>query len=71
MPAQLLATIADLLAEANWQRQGDNKAQRPQPIQRPGVDAPNKAIGGTARPVEEVRAVLDAWRRGEGVTDGS
>jgi hypothetical protein len=32
----LLALIADLLAEANWQRQGDKAKQHPKPLTRPG-----------------------------------
>jgi hypothetical protein len=36
----LLALAVDVLQSANWQRQGDNHAPRPQPISRPGVAAP-------------------------------
>lgn len=34
---QLLAAIFDSLAVANWQRGGDEKAKRPEPLERPGV----------------------------------
>jgi hypothetical protein len=33
----LLASIVDLLALGNWQRQGRANAQRPKPIPRPGA----------------------------------
>lgn len=36
----LLAHIADVLATGNWQRAGDPHAQRPKPLPRPGVEAP-------------------------------
>lgn len=36
-PAQLLATIADALRIANWQRAGGKKKDRPEPIERPGT----------------------------------
>ena len=39
----LLATVADLLANGNWQRAGKQSAAKPKPIKRPGVD---KRIGG-------------------------
>lgn len=33
----LLALAVDALRAANWQRGGDAKAPRPEPIERPGV----------------------------------
>ena len=35
---QLLAGVFDQLATANWQRAGDEKAKRPDPLPRPGVN---------------------------------
>lgn len=32
----LLALVADLLAQANWQRQGDKGKPAPKPVDRPG-----------------------------------
>jgi hypothetical protein len=37
LPEQLMAGIADILAVANWQRAGDDKAKRPDPLPRPGI----------------------------------
>lgn len=33
----LLAGVFDLLASANWQRAGDEKVKRPEPLKRPGM----------------------------------
>lgn len=54
----LLATIVDLLAGANWQRSGV-KSNRPKPIDRPGRNRAGERRLGTARPIEEVRRLLD------------
>lgn len=35
--AHLLAGIFDVLAVANWQRGGDDKAKKPERLERPGV----------------------------------
>lgn len=34
---QLLAIVGDAVRAGNWQRSGDKKIQRPDPIPRPGV----------------------------------
>jgi len=53
----LLAKVFDVLQEANWQRQGDNRAPRPEPLPRPGVEGSQpKHRGGVTR--EEVDAFL-------------
>lgn len=53
---QLLATIADLLAGANWQRSGDKRLARPKPIQRPGVSRPGeRRMGSKSMTVDEYR----------------
>lgn len=49
---QLLASIADQLAIANWQRAGGKKADRPKPIPRPGIEQP-KRYGGAAVSIDE------------------
>ena len=41
----MLADIADLLAGANWQRQGDKKAPKPQPYPRPGDGGEQSQFG--------------------------
>lgn len=52
---QLLAAIFDTLQAANWQRQGDNRAPRPKPIPRPGVEPQAKRVGGgDAIPMDEM-----------------
>jgi len=57
MTNQLLAHTADLLAIANWQRQG-GKGSKPKPISRPGV-------GSKIEQIEmdrfETAAAFDAW----------
>jgi hypothetical protein len=54
---QLLATIADALRIANWQRAGGKRSERPQPIPRPGIEKPKK-YGGEAVSIEEMAARL-------------
>ena len=46
--SQLLAAAVDTLAVANWQRQGDRNAPRPEPIPRPGVEGFSKAVGAVS-----------------------
>lgn len=58
--AQLLAGVLDLLAVANWQRQGDEHAQRPEPLERPGVK-PAQGVdvwAGEPVTVEEMNELL-------------
>ena len=44
VPTQLLATVVDLLAGANWQRAGKRGASKPKPLKRPGTEV---AVGGS------------------------
>lgn len=53
----LLATAADELAVANWQRQGKQYAPKPKPIPRPGKKSETRQIGSEPLPISE----LDAW----------
>lgn len=61
LDAHLLAGLFDLLQGANWQRAGNPRAKRPEPLERPGVKRsgegrvvkPKKAL-----PMDEVRRRL-------------
>lgn len=57
---QLLATIADALHSANWQRGEGKEKDRPKPIPRPGVEAPKQL--GKAMSMDEVRDRLERKR---------
>lgn len=57
----LLATVAETLAWANWQR-GGGKGPRPKHIRRPGAPDAATHIGRTTRPAREVRAYLARFR---------
>lgn len=54
----LLASVVDVLAAANWQRQGKKGAPRPKPLPRPGVESGDQHLGGEAMSPEEVDAIL-------------
>ena len=61
--AQLLATIIDMLAGANWQRSGGKEQDRPEPYPRPGVPGYSHAIAAPvadddAYTIEELEADL-------------
>ena len=61
--AQLLATIIDMLAGANWQRSGGKEQDRPEPYPRPGVPGYSHAISepvadDDAYTIEELEADL-------------
>lgn len=61
--AQLLATIIDMLAGANWQRSGGKEQDRPEPYPRPGVSGYSHAIAAPvadddAYTIEELEADL-------------
>lgn len=49
----LLATVADLLAAANWQRAGKNSAPKPKPIPRPDSKPAGSRYGSEPIPVSE------------------
>lgn len=53
----LLALVGDLLAVANWQRQGKKNARRPKPIQRPGQPKQGTTYGADPIPVSS----FDEW----------
>ena len=55
--ADLTATVADLLAAGNWQRQGKKSAPRPKRIKRPGQDNGEKKFGRAPIPVKD----FDDW----------
>ncbi|QDP45032.1 tail assembly chaperone [Microbacterium phage SanaSana] len=55
--AQLLATIADNLAWANWQRAGKKHAPKPTPIPRPWDKPKSTALGSDPIPISE----FDDW----------
>jgi hypothetical protein len=58
---QLLAAVADRLAEANWQRAGGKSGNRPKPIPRPGVLKPGTRTGDASKLTQaQVLAVLAA-----------
>lgn len=57
----LLAHIADVLANANWQRANRPSAPRPKPIPRPGDNAQNKKYGSEPIPVSSFN---DWWESG-------
>ncbi len=59
----LLATVVDVLAIANWQRQGKKGAPRPKPVRRPGVGPQEERFGGEAMSTDEVEAALAARYR--------
>ena len=51
--ADLAANMVDLLAAANWQRQGKKGAPRPKRIKRPGQDNGDKKFGRAPIPVKD------------------
>jgi hypothetical protein len=53
----LLAAVVDLLANANWQRQGKKSAPKPRPIKRPGQAADGTKYGSKPIPIKD----FDAW----------
>lgn len=55
--AQLLATIADSLAWANWQRAGKKTAPKPTPIPRPWEKPKSTSLGSDAIPIAD----FDDW----------
>lgn len=61
--ADLLAVVADLLAAANWQRQGKKSAPKPKRIKRPGVANEDKKYGSAPIPVRDFD---DWWNNQEG-----
>lgn len=62
----LLATVADALHMANWQR-GGGKGNRPKPIPRPGRDSKKVTkFGGATMTMAQARDWLDRRRSGNG-----
>jgi hypothetical protein len=57
---QMLAVIADRLAQANWQRSG-GKGARPRPIPRPDQ---KRRIGTASMSMDEMDAILGYSPRG-------
>lgn len=55
--AQLLATIADSLGIANWQRMGKKHAPKPKPIPRPWEKPKSTSLGSAPIPI----AQFDDW----------
>jgi len=51
---QILAAIYNALAAANWQRQGNNHAPRPEPLPLPWVKPEGKQHRGDALPMDEM-----------------
>lgn len=61
----LLADAVDALHVLAWQGAGGKKANKPKPIPRPGVGTDQKRkIGGKPIDIDEMKAILDARRRG-------
>jgi len=70
LEARLLAAAVNALRDANWQRQGDNRAPRPSYVLMPGEEQPNRETdkqnhGSNPIPADEI-----ARRLGWEVTDG-
>lgn len=61
--ADLLAVVADLLAAANWQRQGKKSAPKPKRIKRPGVNNDDKKYGRAPIPIKDFE---DWWNNPKG-----
>lgn len=61
--ADLVALVADLLAVANWQRQGKKSAPKPKRIKRPGAKTDEKKFGSAPIPVKDFD---DWWNNPEG-----
>lgn len=55
--AWLMALVADLLADGNWQRQGKKNARRPDPVPRPGEKKKGAVFGSEPIKVSE----FDEW----------
>lgn len=58
LPAFLTAGIFDTLQGANWQRAGDPKAPRPEPLPRPGVKSGTKTVKPKPLPIDQMRKRL-------------
>jgi hypothetical protein len=60
----LMADVFDAVQVGNWQRARAHfkgKSKRPKPIRRPGDTSKTKRYGTGARPLPEVRKILDSW----------
>lgn len=58
--AQLLAMVADSIAQGNWQRAGKKSAPRPKPIPRPWEKKRTQQLGRDAIPVADFSGWWDA-----------
>ncbi|WP_181130008.1 hypothetical protein [Rathayibacter sp. AY1E1] len=67
---QLLAMIADTLAQGNWQRAGRKTAPRPKPIPRPWEKKRTQTLGRDAIPVVEFDGWWDAQAKTPAVPPG-
>lgn len=61
--AHLLAGIFDGIQGGNWQRGGNSKSKRPEPMPRPGVTPPEESKPKTVLPISELRKRLKADNR--------
>lgn len=52
----ILADVFDVLAAANWQRVGDNRAKKPKPYPRPTDPRPSLSSGLTDEQLATLRA---------------
>jgi hypothetical protein len=65
----LLAVVADRLAIMSWQLGGNRHAPRPEPLPRPGADAPpTRRYGRTSRRPADVAAYLRRYAPPKEVT---
>lgn len=60
---QLLASVVDLLAVANWQRVGKNTAPKPKPVPRPWLKTKTQHLGSDPVPIRSFRAWWDSKKR--------
>lgn len=59
LKAQIAAGQFDLMAGANWQRAGDPKAPKPEPLPRPGVKSGTKTVSPKPLPIDQLQRRLN------------